>query len=78
VLPDDGGRSERAFLHDPAAYAVLATSLEIAADELEAEISARRAFLEALAAQGICDPPSVALAVRDYPDLPAHPQERPA
>jgi hypothetical protein len=78
MLPDDGGRSERAFLHDPAAYAVLATSLEIAADELEAEISARRAFLEALAAQGICDPPSVALAVRDYPDLPAHPQERPA
>jgi hypothetical protein len=78
MLPDDGGRAARPFLHDADAYGVLASSLGLAADELEAEIRARRDFLESLAASGICDPPSVALAVRDYPDLPDHPEERPA
>ena len=41
-----------------------------AADALETELAARSAFLEALAERGICDPPSVAIALRDYPDLP--------
>lgn len=66
MLPDDGGRSARPFLHDPAAYDVLATSLGLTSDELEAEIGERQNFLESLATRGICDPPSVALAVRDY------------
>jgi hypothetical protein len=78
MLSDDGGRSARPFLHDPDAYAVLAASLGLTADELEAEIRERQAFLESLAARGICDPPSVALAVRDYPDLPDRPEERSA
>jgi hypothetical protein len=78
MLPDDGGRSERAFVHDPVAYGVLAESLGVTAEALEAEIEERRAFLEELAARGICDPVSVALAVRDYPEPPAQPEERPA
>jgi hypothetical protein len=78
MLPDDGGRSERAFVHDPAAYGVLAESLALTATNLEKEIDERRAFLEELAARGICDPVSVALAVRDYPEPPAQPEERPA
>ena len=65
MLPDDGGRSARPFIHDPAAYAVLASSLGLTAEALEAEISARQAFLEDLAARGVCDPPSVAVAVRE-------------
>ncbi len=77
MLPDDGGRTIRPFEHDPAAYAALASSLGIGADAFEAELAARSAFLEALAVRGICDPPSVALAVRDYPHLP-EPQELPA
>ncbi|MEO6577880.1 MAG: hypothetical protein ABIO99_03150 [Candidatus Limnocylindria bacterium] len=76
MLPDDGGRATRPFEHDSAAYAVLATSLGIGADELESELSARSSFLEGLAERGICDPPSVAVAIRGYPDLPA-PQEQP-
>jgi hypothetical protein len=66
MLPDDGGRSTRAFEHDPAAYAVLAGSLGLSADAFEAELAHRSAFLEDLARQGICDPPSVAAAVRSY------------
>ena len=66
MLPDDGGRSGRSFVHDPAAYAVLAASLGLAPSALEEEISVRGAFLEDLADQGICDPPSVAAAVRRF------------
>jgi hypothetical protein len=77
MLPDDGGRTGRPFIHDPVAYAGLADSLGVPADELETEIEARRAFLEALADRGICDPLRVALAVRAYPDLPANSQEPP-
>ena len=77
MLPDDGGRSARQFEHDPAAYAVLAQSLGLRAEELEAELTHRSAFLEALAERGICDPPSVAMAIRDYPELPER-QELPA
>jgi hypothetical protein len=70
MLPDDGGRTARPFLHDPEAYAVLASSLGLRADELEAELAARAAFLEELAERGVCHPPSVAAAVRGYPNLP--------
>ncbi len=68
ILPDDGGRSARPFVHDPAAYAVLATSLGLEPMAFEAELAARAAFLEDLAERGICDPPSVAQAVAAYPD----------
>ena len=78
MLPDDGGRSARPFSHDSSAYAVLAGSLGLGAEELETELAQRSAFLGALAARGVCDPPSVARAVRGYPDLPAIPQEMPA
>src|SRR5688500_9760299 len=66
MLPDDGGRSTRAFEHDPAAYAILAGSLGLSADALEAELAHRSAFLEDLAQRGVCDPPSAAVAVREY------------
>lgn len=79
MLPDDGGRSARPFVHDPAAYAVLAGSLGLYPEALEEELARRSGFLEALARRGICDPPSVAVALRDYPDLPeANPEELPA
>ena len=71
MLMTDGGRSTRPFVHDPGAYAVLAASLGLAPGDFEAEIEARSAFLEGLAASGVCDPPSVALAIRGYPELPA-------
>lgn len=67
MLPDDGGRTGRAFIHDPAAYAALARSLGLDADAFETELAHRSAFLESLAERGICDPPSVAVAIRDYP-----------
>ena len=70
ILPDDGGRSARPFVHDPAAYAVLATSLGLEPMAFEAELAARGTFLEDLAERGICDPPSVAQAVRAFPELP--------
>ena len=66
MLPDDGGRSTRAFEHDPSAYAVLAGSLGLSAEAFEAELADRSAFLEDLAERGVCDPPSVAVAVREY------------
>jgi hypothetical protein len=77
MLPDDGGRSGRAFEHDLDAYAVLAAALGADSESFERELTERAAFLETLASRGICDPPTVALAVRDYPDLPAMPQEMP-
>jgi hypothetical protein len=70
TLPGDGGRSTRPLVHDPAAYAVLAESLGMAAEELEDELAGRTAFLAALAERGICEPARVASAVRDYPTLP--------
>jgi hypothetical protein len=66
MLPDDGGRAARPFIHDPAGYALLSASLGLAPDALEEEIAARAAFLEDLAERGICDPPSVAEAVRAF------------
>jgi hypothetical protein len=66
MLAGDDGRSERPLVHDPAAYAVLATSLGLDADALEAELTERATFLEDLAGRGICDPPSVAVAIGDY------------
>ena len=76
MLPDDGGRLTRPFMHDADAYAILATSLGLRAEAFEAELADRAGFLETLAARGICDPPSVAAAIRQYPDLPdARPEE---
>ena len=66
MLPDDGGRSEVGFVHEPAGYTALASSLGVQSDSLDAEITARAAFLEDLAAKGVCDPPSVAAAVRQF------------
>jgi hypothetical protein len=66
MLPGDGGRASRPFVHDPAAYAVLAASLGLSAEALEAELAHRSGFLEGLAARGICDPPAVATAVGTY------------
>jgi hypothetical protein len=73
TLPNDGGRHARALVHDPAGYAILAASLGTGAAALEAELTERAAFLAALEERGICDPASVALAVADYPLLPAVP-----
>jgi hypothetical protein len=70
MLAGDGGRGARSLVHDPSAYAVLAASLGLRADALEAELAERAAFLAALEERGICDPASVALAVADYPTLP--------
>ena len=66
MLPDDGGRSRRPFEHDPVSYAVLAGSLGLSGEDFEAELAHRSAFLEDLARRGVCDPPSVAVALRDY------------
>ena len=66
MLPDDGGRAGRAFVHEPDGYAALAASLGIDADAFDAEVTARAAFLENLAERGICDPVSVAAAVASY------------
>jgi hypothetical protein len=74
MLPDDGGRSARPFIHDADAYAVLAASLGMEADAFEAELTRRSEFLEDLATRGICDPPAVAVAVRAYRDRQAEAQ----
>ena len=70
MLASDGGRSGRPLIHDHAAYAVLAASLGLEADALEAELAARSDYLAALAELGICDPASVANALAQYPSLP--------
>ena len=70
MLPDDGGRTARPFVHEPEGYAALAVTLGMAAAELEDEVVARARFLDHLADQGVCDVASVAAAVRDYPRLP--------
>jgi hypothetical protein len=70
LLAGDGGRSRRRLLHDSSAYAVLAASLGLEADALEAELAVRSEYLGALADRGICDPPSVAVALTHYPSLP--------
>ncbi len=69
-LPDDGGRAHRPLVHDPAAYAVLAASLDCAPAALEAELAHRSAFLAALAERGACDPVSVSMALADYGAAP--------
>ena len=67
LLASDGGRSSRQLLHDREAYAVLAVSLGLGADALEAELAARSDYLVALADRGVCDPASVASALTQYP-----------
>ncbi len=66
MLATDGGRTGQPLVHDSAAYALLAASLATDAAALEGEIVARAAYLEDLAARRICDPASVAQAVREY------------
>ena len=68
VLRTDGGRLGRPFVHEPAGYVALAASLGMSPGALEAELAHRSAFLADLAARGVCDPPSVAEAVAEYPD----------
>jgi hypothetical protein len=70
LLASDGGRSGRLLVHDPEAYAVLAASLGLVPDELEAELAARSEYLTALADRGVCDPAAVAVAIPLYPSLP--------
>ena len=70
LLAGDGGRSRRALLHDPQAYAVLAASLGLDAEALESELAQRAEYLAILAGRGICDPASVAAAVATYPSVP--------
>ncbi len=71
TLPDDGGRSARSLVHEPAAYAALAASLGTDLGELERELGERAAFLAALEERGICGPAEVAVAAASYPHLPA-------
>jgi hypothetical protein len=66
MLAGDEGRSARPLAHDGAAYAVLAASLGLSAEALEAELTQRSAFLEDLAERGICDPASAEGAIRAY------------
>jgi hypothetical protein len=66
MLSSDGGRSTRSFVHDPPAYAVLAASLGLSADEFEAELERRAQFLADLAVRGVCDAPAVGAAIRAY------------
>ena len=66
LLPDDGGRAARPFVHDPAAYAVLAEGLGLTTGDLEAEIAERARFLTELADRGVCDAPAVAEAIRRF------------
>ena len=70
MLASDGGRSSRPLIHDPAAYAVLAASLGLGANALEAELAERSKYLAALAERGICAPAAVADAVANYPAMP--------
>jgi hypothetical protein len=70
LLTDDGGRTSRPLVHEPTAYAVLAASLGLGVDALEAELAERSTFLATLAGRGICDPAAVAAAVANYPALP--------
>jgi hypothetical protein len=68
VLRTDGGRQGRPFRHDRDAYAVLAATLGLEAGAFEVELEHRSAYLARLAEQGICDPPSVAAAIAEYPE----------
>jgi hypothetical protein len=78
ILASDGGRASLPLIHDSAAYTVLATSLGLTAEALEAELAHRSGWLMALAERGVCDPLSVAEAIGAYPDLPRSPRSDPA
>ena len=70
MLAGDGGRSARPLLHDLEAYAVLAASMGLGAEALEAELAERSEYLATLSRRGICDPAAVAAAVANYPSVP--------
>ena len=70
MLLGDGGRRTAPMLHDPAAYARLAERLGVPPDAFAEEVASRERFLGELAARGICDVVSVAIAVQGYPELP--------
>jgi hypothetical protein len=70
MLPDDGGRAERRFIHESEGYDALARSLGVDVDALRDEIDRRAAFLTDLAARGICDVPAVAAAAREWTPHP--------
>jgi hypothetical protein len=70
MLPGDGGRTSLPFVHAPAAYGVLAETLGLTAEALEAELAERSARLTDLAERGICEPHDVAAALASYPELP--------
>ena len=74
MLPDDGGRLDRPFMHDRGAYAALAATLGVEAAAFEDELAARATFLEDLASRGICDPPAVASAIRRFGNGPSSDQ----
>jgi len=71
MLASDGGRSRLPLVHEPSAYACLAERLGMESGALERELAEREAFLRALDERGFDDVVSVALAVQDYPELPA-------
>ena len=66
MLASDGGRLTQPFEHDAGGYAVLASTLGLTAEAFEDELAERGAFLEDLAERGVCDPPSVAHAIRQF------------
>ncbi len=77
MLPSDGGRSARAFVHDPGAYSVLAATLGLTPPAFDEELGQRARFLEDLAARGVCDPTSVAAALREFRLAPPSASEPP-
>ncbi len=70
MLLTDGGRRTAPMLHDPSGYARLAERLGVEPEAFEEEVASRERFLGELAARGICDVVSVAIAVQGYPELP--------
>ncbi|MDQ3881499.1 MAG: hypothetical protein M3295_10565 [Chloroflexota bacterium] len=74
MLASDGGRSTRPVVHDDDAHACLAGRFGTSAESWADDVASRQRFLEELGRRGVCDVVSVALAVQDYPELPAQPR----
>ena len=71
MLASDGGRSTRPLVHDRSAYACLAERFGMTSDAFERELADREAFIAELDRRGVDDVVSVAIALQDYPELPA-------